>query len=75
MRVILSGRAKKCDGLREQRISTKSREKLFWKKEKKKKENNLSRGIFFFGLFGLVCLYISQVCYKTLLNERERLDT
>lgn len=39
MRVILSDRAKKGDGLREQRIPTKSRGKLFLeKKEKKKKE-------------------------------------
>lgn len=66
MRVILSDRPKKCDGLREQRISTKSRGKLLLEKRKKKKEN-LSRGTF----FGLFCLYISQVCYRTLLNERE----
>lgn len=70
--MFLSDRPKKCDGLREQRISTTSRGKLFWKKKKKEKRNLLSGD---FGWFVLFCLYISHVCYKTLLNERERLDT
>lgn len=44
MRVILSDRAKKCDGLREQRISTKSRRKLFWRKNKKEKRKQSVKG-------------------------------
>lgn len=65
--MILSDRPKKCDGLREQRISTKSRRKLFWKKGKKKKKSAKRRFLF----VCLFVLYISQVCYRTLLNERE----
>lgn len=66
MRVILSGRAKKCDG----RVSNEfqqSHEGSFFGKEKRKKKS--AKGDFLG--FVLFCLYISQVCYKTLLNERE----
>lgn len=55
MRVILSGRAKKCDG----RVSNEfqqSHEGSFFGKKKKKKENNLSREIF-------VCLFVCLFVY------------
>lgn len=46
-----------------------SHEGSFFGKEKRRKEKrNLLREDFW-GSF--VCLYISQVCYRTLLNERE----
>lgn len=46
-----------------------SHEGSFFGKKKKEKRKQSVKGDFFW--FVLFCLYISQVCYRTLLNERE----
>lgn len=44
---------------------------FFGRKNKKEKRKKKSAKGGFFSWFVLFCLYISQVCYRTLLNERE----
>lgn len=68
MRVFLSDRAKKCNGRVSNGFQQSHERSFFWRKRKKKKEN-LSRGIFF-GLFWFVCIYLRSVI-EPLLNERE----